>query len=104
MARVTRRTSDKKNRAAIETNGGRALTAVAAPVPLEKGEFVRMKHPTLPGTYYSKETAAWVTEGWTVWTDAEWRGTFGKDPNDLRQWEHFGYRIPLYNDEDEQPR
>ena len=106
MARVTRRERDKKNRAAIETDGGRALTTVAAPVPLpfKASEFVRMRHPTKPGTYYSTTTASWVTEGWTVWPIKDWRAKYGNQhEGDPRQWEFFGYRIPLYNDDDDGP-
>jgi hypothetical protein len=59
----------------------------------------RMVHPTQPNTFYSSAKGAWVKRGeglFTIWTNAEWRSRFGGDHE--RKWESFGYRIPLYDD------
>jgi len=63
----------------------------------------RMKHPTSPNTYYSSASGEWVVRGeglYTIWTNADWKGRFGVNDKE-RQWESFGYRIPLYDNEEE---
>ena len=80
-----------------------------------------MRHPDREGVFYSREKGDWVTEGWTAWPIAEWRGVYGNNrdwtsengpaaPDTLqpksqwvdangRIWEFFGYEIKLYDDE-----
>jgi len=83
------------------------------PIPLTQRQagYVRLKHPTELGLYYSSKEAMWVHEQCTVWTMEEWRGRFGRgiimtNGNDWsktlvdsegRHWEFFGYTIPLYD-------
>jgi hypothetical protein len=63
--------------------------------------MVRMAHPTNSKLYYSSETAGWVKENYTVWTAKEWRVRFAtKEQYEATKWEHFGYIIPLYDDDD----
>jgi hypothetical protein len=64
--------------------------------------MVRLAHPTEPGKYYRHGAKAheseWVTSGYTVWSADDWRKTFGRQADEGRHWEHFGYLIPLYDD------
>jgi len=67
-----------------------------------------MMHPSGDGRYYCSHTAEWVWSNYTIWTSKDWNESFG--PAGLltngvddqgRHWETFGYRIPLYDEDDE---
>ena len=64
-----------------------------------RAAFVRMRHPTEPGTYYSQTGATWVKRGWTTWPIEEWIVKFGNKEDNFN-WEFFGYRITLYADDE----
>lgn len=86
----------------------RHKTDNAAPVPMPKpnAAFVRLKHPREPGVYYCKTRGDWVRKGWTTWKIKEWEGSFSLPDPEGRNWEFFGYSIPLYftdPDKDELP-
>lgn len=70
---------------------------------------MRLKKRLHEGLYYNKETADWCQQGYTVWTIAEWNGTFNAGravPDDVKEWvdaegrlwQFFGYVIPLYDE------
>lgn len=63
--------------------------------------MVRLAHPTERGKFYDASMAEWTTGKYTVWTAAEWQRKFGHTlADENRKWEHFGYHIPLYDDDD----
>jgi len=69
-------------------------------VPRPEYAFVRMRHPTVRGLYYSSTKGEFVRQGWTKWERDEWEMKFAGDVE--RHWEFFGYVIPLFTDDDEQ--
>ena len=68
--------------------------------------FYRMVSPASDTMYYSKETAEYVTEGYTKWRRRDWVSSFnvnqvlmdGRIEDDQgRLWEGFGFVVPLYD-------
>lgn len=95
--------SERKWHSVLRKGDAQFIKADPIVLPRPQGEFVRMKHPSKYGLYYSSVQGAWVKKGWTVWTIREWQDRGferGFDPatgvdRDGRHWEFFGYTIPL---------
>lgn len=62
--------------------------------------FVRLAHSTKPGMYYRSIDNQWVSVGYTRWSIREWKSKFGRQNDEGRKWEIFGYEIPLYDEDD----
>ena len=66
--------------------------------------LVRMRQrSTKPAAvYWDKMIADWSCTRYTKWHIEDWKETFKNyQISGDREWEFFGYRIPLYDDEDE---
>lgn len=62
--------------------------------------MVRLANPNKPGWYWSSAVGDWVETRYDVWTQQQWKAKFGDNPAEWSRWDHFGFRIYLY-DEDE---